>query len=326
MNVVYAANENYVEHLCASLISLLENNKKELKIYIVSVGISKKSKKILSDTALIYNKSLNFINFEDISKKFTYKPDTSRFDITALGRLFLGELLPKNIEKVIYLDCDTIILRDLSALFRVDLKSKLLGAVPEPTVYPRLKTDIGMYKDAIYYNSGVLLIDLKQWRETEATKSVVNYLESINDCCLFADQDAINGAFMNRIHTLSPKYNFFSNYKYWRYEDLVKLSPSYRLIPKANFESAKAHPALVHFAGDERPWKTGSLNYYKKAYRKYKKLSYFAAYPLEKANVFYMFAYHCMNLITPIFPWLRLYLSETFYKKIRKEKLSKNAR
>lgn len=323
MNIVYVANETYTKHLCISMLSLLDNNiKEDLNIYIVSIGISINSKEILKNTALIYGRSINIIEFSDIEKRFSYKPDTSKFDISALGRLFLGDLLPKNVDKLIYLDCDTIVLKSLKKLFDIDLKGKLLGAVPEPSIYKEHKINIGMYEEATYYNSGVLLINLKQWRETDATPCVIAYLENINDYCLFTDQDAINGAFMHRIRSLAPKYNFISNYKYWSYKALVGISKRYNIIGEKNFEFAKKSPYIVHFAGDERPWKKGNFNPYKKAYLKYKKISYYAYEEDEEANILYMFAYHLMNLATYICPGFRKYLSKKFYERLKKQKQS----
>ncbi len=324
MNIVYVANEKYVEYLCISLISLLENNKGDLNIYIISIGITDKSKNILKDSAKIYSKSLEIIEFYDIQDKFDYKPDVSRFDISALGRLFLSDLLPKSVEKIIYLDCDTIILKNIEGLYNIDLKDKLLGAVIEPTIYPELKIDIGIYEDVNYYNSGVLLIDLKKYRDTDAKKIVLTYLESINDYCLFTDQDAINGAFLHRIKVISPKYNFITNYRYWKYKDLVSLSKGYKIIPKKVFEAAKRNPYILHFAGDERPWNRWNLNYYRKYYFKYKRKSYFAMKKQKPANIFYMFAYHMMNIMTLFLPNVRLYISKYFYYKLKKEKFIKN--
>ena len=324
MNIVYVANEKYTKHLCISMLSLLDNNiGEDLNIYIVSLGISSVSQDILKSTALIYKRDLNIIEFSDIETKFTYKPDTTKFDISALGRLFLGDLLPENIEKVIYLDCDTIILKNLKRMYAIDLKGKLLAAALEPTIYADLKVDIGMYVDANYYNSGVLLIDLKQWRKTRATECVINYLENINEYCLFTDQDAINGAFMHRIKILSPKYNFISNYKYYSYNALVTISKRYSIIPKKDFDFAKKNPGIVHFAGDERPWKSWNFNPYKKAYIKYKNNSYYKDEPMENSNIFYMFAYHLINLSTYIYPKLRMFISKKFYEKLKREKYEK---
>ena len=120
MNIVYVANEKYTKHLCISMLSLLDNNiGEDLNIYIVSLGVSSVSQDILKSTALIYKRNLKIIEFSDIETKFTYKPDTTKFDISALGRLFLGDLLPENIEKVIYLDCDTIILKNLKRMYDI---------------------------------------------------------------------------------------------------------------------------------------------------------------------------------------------------------------
>ena len=82
---------------------------------------------------------------------------------------------------------------------------------------------------------------------------------------LFAcDQDTINGALNGRILPLSPRYNFFTNYRYFRYNTLVQLCDAYRAVGKKEFAAAKRRPTIIHFLGDERPWIGGNHNYYGK--------------------------------------------------------------
>ena len=314
MNIVYVSNENYVRHLAVSVVSLLENNEaeEEIKIYVISTGISELSKTKLNKLVHSYQREIEILNLADLKDRFDYPIDTGKFVISIMGRLFVGELLPEEVERVLYLDCDTVVCKNLHKLYTMDLDGKILGAAMEPTINPEIREDAGIAMDAPYFNSGVLLIDLKKWRQKNARNRVLYYHETIERRSLFSDQDAINGALRWEIKIIDPQYNFFSNYRYWKYEELVKMSKVYRLIPKKMYERAMKHPSIVHFAGDERPWLVGNRNYYRKVYQKYKKLTPWADRKDIPGKRMYMYAYHGMNVLTLISPWARRQIS-TWY-------------
>ena len=322
MNILYGANENYVRYLAASLISLLENNRdfESIKIFILSFGISKESKEKLTRQVKDYDREIVFLELSDLKNRFDYNIDTGSYDISVMGRLFMGLMLPQDIKRVIYLDCDTIICSSLKKLWNYNLRGKALGAVLEPTIDKQLKVDIGTYIDAPYFNSGVLLIDLSAYRKKKFLERILAYQESINDVSLFADQDAINGALRWEIRILPPTYNFFTNYRYWSYNALVEQDRIYSLIPRKDFEKAKKNPTIIHFAGDERPWRKGNFNPYRKKYEKYNSFSAWGDYTKEECKEFYMLFYHIVNLATLISPRLRKMISRVYLRKQRKRK------
>ena len=319
MEAAYVSNEVYARYLGAALYSLYDNNKdeKELNVHVVSIGMQYTSLKRLKETAKIFKRKINIINFDDIKYKLGKSSDTGRFDYSIMGRLFLGELLPESVKKVIYLDCDTIVLGSLKKLWRLALYSNIMAAVPEPTVNKSIKEKAGLYKDGLYYNSGVLLINLSLWRKENIKDKLLAYHQSIRSKCLFGDQDALNGVLAYRIKLLPPKYNFFSNYKYWSYKELVKNTPEYGIITKEEYKIAAKHPVIIHFAGDERPWNKGCLNYYKKAYDKYAALSVWEDKRVSGKRI-YMFFYHLMNLSTVFVPSLRHRISRMYLENIGK--------
>lgn len=323
MDIVYVANEKYAKYLGISMYSLLENNKSstDINIHVFSTGICEESKKKLELIAKRFKRNIKLYDLENLKDRFSYAVDTTRFDISTMGRLFIGDVLGADIKRVIYLDCDTIIRKDISKLWYTELFDKAVGAVMEPTIYKRAKLNIGLEHDAPYYNAGVLLIDMEKWRAKNFTQIIIDYFESIKDKSLFNDQDAINGALKWQIMPISPIYNFFTNYKYRRYEDLIKIMPEYRYISKDEFICIKNDPAIIHFAGDERPWYRGNKNYYKKVYEKYRRKTVWKNESPEKGRELYMLLYHMLNIITEKFPKVRLYLSESFYEKMMDKKL-----
>lgn len=318
MNVVYASNDNYARHLATSMISLFDKNQdmKEITVYVLSVGIEDESCKRLKAIADRYGRTLQMMELNDIESRFAYDIDTRGFDISAMGRLFMGTLLPDEVERVLYLDCDTVVVQPLRKLWNLDLKGRLLAAVMEPTIYKAVKEEIDLKEEEPYYNSGVLLIDLKKWRESQAEKRLLDFYGEKNGSLFACDQDTINGALKGEILPMTPRYNFFTNYRYFSYKNLVKHAAWYGAVDKEAFETAKAHPAIIHYMGDERPWIAGNLNHYRKAYDRYLAQTAWAGTPREKGKELYMLMYHVMDYVTAVCPEVRWMISRRLGMKV----------
>lgn len=318
MNIVYASNDKFARHLAVSLYSLLDRNQKieTLDVWVLSMGLSRESKDRLCGIAQEFDRELSVIELGNLKERFSHEVDTGGFDLSIMARLFLGDVLPEHVERVLYLDCDTVILSSLEKLWKADLGPFLLGAVMEPTIYPCIKEEIGLRPEEPYFNSGVLLIDLNRWREENVQKKLLDFYRSKGGKLFAGDQDTINGSLKGRIRPLSPRYNYFTNYRYFHYRHLVRLSPVYALIMENGFREAGRHPAILHFMGDERPWKEGNLNHYRRAYDKYLAKTPWAGTPKEKGNRFYMAAYHLMNYGTYLCPPFRDFISRHFGMKL----------
>ena len=356
MNIVYVSNEGYARHLGVSICSLFDSNADEerLEVFILDTGITPDSRGKLTQIARSFGRTLTFIKLKDLEERFAVRLDTGRtaarldtgrsavrldtgrFDVSTMGRLFTADLLPAGVRRVLYLDCDTVVLKPLRRLWETELGDAyhpasdragtageektagaefVMAAVQEPTIYEEVKGYLGMRKADPYFNAGVLLIDLKRWRTERLTDKVISYYAEIAEQSLFNDQDALNGLLKGRIRTLSPRWNFFTNYRYFRYDTLCRMQPSYRRIPEEVFRKAKRSPAVIHYAGDERPWYAGALNYYGKAYERYLAMTPWKDTPKEKGKELYLLLYHGMELVTPVFPFIRAAISRAYVRK-----------
>ena len=248
----------------------------------------------------------------DLREKFDFEVDTGGYDISIMGRLFMGEMLPDTVKRVLYLDCDTVIVRPLKKLWNADLNGAVLGAVMEPTIYEAVKESIGLEERDAYYNSGVLLVDLERWRKGGVQKQLLEFLREKGGALFASDQDLLNGTLKGQIHTLMPEYNFFTNYRYFSYKTLRAHASSYHAVSKAEFRKAKQHPAIIHYMGDERPWIRGNLNHYRLAYERYLAMTPWAGIPKETGKERYMLMYHLMDYVTAICPAVRWYISKRF--------------
>ena len=314
MNILYASNDGFARHLGTSMCSLFDKNRdaKEIMVYVLSLGLSEENREKLKSIADEYGRGLEILELGDIRQRFDFEVDTGGYDISIMGRLFMGEMLPTSVDRVLYLDCDTVIVRSLKKLWKEDLGAAVFGAVMAPTIYEAVKESIGLEKADGYYNSGVLLVDLKRWREEDVQKKLLAFLKEKGGALFASDQDLLNGALKGQIHTLMPVWNFFPNYRYFSYKTLKDHAPSYEAVSKEEFQKAKKHPAIIHYMGDERPWIRGNLNHYRLAYERYLKLTPWAGTPKEKGKERYMLMYHGMDYVTAVCPEIRWYISKKF--------------
>lgn len=311
LNVVYASNDGYARHLGTSMCSLFDRNRRfaGIRVYVLSMGLSRESRAALSEIASRYHRELTFLEMGDLEKRIGYEVDMGGYDLSVMLRLFMGEMLPPDVERVLYLDCDTVVARPLKLLWEEGLCGNVAGAIMEPTIYQAVKESIGLSPEDAYFNSGVLLVDLKRWREEDVQRQLLSYWREKGGKLFASDQDVLNGTLKGRIRSLPPKYNFFPNYRYFSYGTLVRHAPSYRVVPKKDFLEAKRHPAIIHYAGDERPWIAGNLNHYRLAYEKYLAQTAWAGTPKEKGRRLYMLAYHMMDYLTAACPAARWEIS-----------------
>ncbi|MCD8083452.1 MAG: glycosyltransferase family 8 protein [Clostridiales bacterium] len=341
MNVVYASNDAYARHLGVSMCSLFDKNpdEKEIRVFVLSMGLSTGSRRALGSIAKQYQRELSFLEMDDLKERLRCteehpgermaaeissgaeeeaalhesvrgcEPDTGVYDISIMLRLFMGEALPEDVERVLYLDCDTVVAQPIGALWRTDLLGNVVGAVMEPTIYPEVKEAIGLAPEDPYFNSGVLLADLRQWRKTGVQKALLDFWRKKSGRLFASDQDVINGTLAGRVKILSPRYNFFPNYRYFSYATLARHAASWHAVSREEFAEAKRHPAIIHYMGDDRPWIAGNRNHYRRAYEKYLEMTPWAGTPREEGKRFYMLLYHLMDYTTAVCPAMRWEIS-----------------
>ena len=103
MNVVYASNDGYARHLGTSLYSLLDRNRDfaEISVYVLTLGLSEENQGKLREIAEHFGRRLIFLNLDDLLERIGYEVDTGGFDISVMLRLFMGDMLPESVERVI---------------------------------------------------------------------------------------------------------------------------------------------------------------------------------------------------------------------------------
>ena len=205
LTIAYATDENYAKLVWCSLKSLLENNANffTVKAYIISDNLSNSSKDKLSNLISSYNGKICFIEFDSIA----YGLDnacTFQNGKTSYARLFLAQIVKEN--KILYLDCDTLINHSLCDLWNTDLEGYYIAGVKD-IIAPQLKQDIQLLPTDIYINAGILLINIQEWKKNKIESQFIAYIKKMNGKISCHDQGIINHVCKNKIKTISCTYN-----------------------------------------------------------------------------------------------------------------------
>ena len=273
IEIVTACDDNYVQHLGVMLCSLLENtsHKEKINIWVIDAAISQYKKDILS--SFIKDKYQVQITYLKVNEE-TYKDFKISYHFThsIYYRISIPEIIPANVNKVIYLDSDIILRQDIYDLWLIDMKSYLLGAVELLDIDKKhLK---GIIKDDLdYFNSGVLIMDVNKWREHNITQQVINFISSYQEHIIWWDQDSLNAVLYQKWLGLPLKWNLQSNF----FD--VNVSKCKR---EEELRDAIANPAIIHYTGLYKPWDYVDNHPYKQEYYKYLTLTPWHKYQPEK--------------------------------------------
>lgn len=278
--IFFSTDDQYIPYLDVAISSLIDNASKEYKYRIIVLNTGLNS----DDIAKIkQNECEGFvIDFFDISSqieniKSRFK-NVYHFSVVTYYRLFIASIFPQY-DKIVYLDCDLVVLGDISELYHTELNDNILAAVPDHFVRSTgefrkyAKKAIGVNPDG-YVNAGVLVINLEQFRKNEIEEQFIHLITEYDFDLLDPDQAYLNYLCKNKIYNLPNGWNkqpdptaacqgkknivHYSLYKKpWQYDDVTdgeyfwyyaKKSPYYELIlqRKENFgeeERAKKEAA-----------------------------------------------------------------------------------
>ena len=325
MYVVYASNDSYAQFLGVSMLSFFDNNQdlEEISVYVLAEKISTENTGFLRDIARRYDRYIEFIDISEYKQWIPFEFSTGGYNSVVLSRLFLGSILPADIESILYLDCDTIVNGSVRELENISFCDNVIAAVPELYMPVEKKTLIGLGREEIYYNAGVLWINLSLWRLEHFETAFLEYYRCMKGQLLYNDQDIINHCCRGRIMTLSHTYNLSTNLFYFPRYYVKRLQPAYDTSSATAYSQILSSPVIIHYMGDERPWIAGNYNKYRRQFKYYLEKSPWKNNLSIQGKRLYMLCYHILNLVTFFCPWFRTMLSRmigiNIYKWFRKK-------
>jgi lipopolysaccharide biosynthesis glycosyltransferase len=218
--IALASNERYFPGLYCAVASALSHATREVDLKVLDGGISKHSKNTLCRLVERYGKvvRLHFVVVdESVFRDATLGPGESHM---AYCRTLLPRLL--DVPRLIYLDCDLLVFRDLSKLFDLELSpGKILAAVPDSETLTlgddsrTLANAMSLPAAACYFNSGLMLLNLNELRKQNFTEKSLEFFKNWRGHYRFWDQSAINFLLHGQIDELPEHWNRAS----WRFDE-----------------------------------------------------------------------------------------------------------
>ena len=270
--VVFATNESYAPYVASCLESIKKNSSKDCfyKVYVLHTCLLEDTKNRLSLSA---NSNLKIecidvsSHIEDI-RGLLYSH--SYFSEEMYFRILIPELFP-NEKKVIYLDCDTVVLGDLAELYNFDISEYCIGAIKNPMhkkMYSYVKNTLSL-DPRLYVNSGVLLINCQKFIEMDIKNKIFAEIKRHNTLN-YPDQDLINLVCKDSIYYLPLNFNYLYHLKRLNNSENEEL----RLFEEdlLEFNLASQDIRILHYTGDKKPWQYNNI---------------------EKADVFWKYAGTC---------------------------------
>lgn len=258
INVGSCANDSYAQHLGVMIYSLLRycSSPERVRFFIMDGGISLVNKNKINAVVTSAGARITYLkpDYEKIARlkvcRYLGTDTYNRFSLFERVR----------VERLLYLDCDLVVLGDVRKLFSSLQPNILLGAVEDILVNDTKKKSLGMNPTDPYFNAGVLLINCPLWKKNRINEKVIDFIEKNPEVITMADQDGLNAILASRWTPLNPSWNVIARTVMYK-----KISFLLNGVLRSKLNKIK-NVDIVHYAGYPKPWFFWHPIAFKKAY------------------------------------------------------------
>lgn len=266
MAILTTLDQRYLPQLQVMLTSLKINNPSEpVSLYLLHSGIPDPA--LAGVERQCRGCGYDFHPILVANTLFQDAPVTRQYPKEMYYRLLAPQLLPPEVERVLYLDPDILIINPIRPLWETDLQGNLFGAAAHTgkTELANSVNQLRLGTERDYYNSGVLLMDLAAGRREIRPRELFDYVEKHRKELFLPDQDLLNGLYSRNILALEDVL--------WNYD--ARNYSSYRLRSggSCDLRWVMEHTAILHFCGKEKPWKPKYFHRFGVLYQHYVQLT-----------------------------------------------------
>lgn len=262
MNLLFTIDDGYVTQFQTMLYSLVRQMPdKDFQVYVLQKTLLEKD-----ESLRVFAERLG-VTYHPIvvgTETFADAPTTDRYPDTIYYRLLAHEFLPKNLEKILYLDADMLCLNDVTSLYEMDLGEKLYAAASHNADGKILdyvnKLRLQNFKmESSYFNTGTLLMNLEAIQQVVKREAILDYIDHNRNRLILPDQDVLNGLYADRIVPIPDEiYNYDARYS---------LLYQAKSLGKWDLDWVITHTVFLHFAGRDKPWKSDYTGRYAGLYK-----------------------------------------------------------
>lgn len=287
IDILYHFNEKYAPFAGISMTSLFENNRqiKRMRVFVMGEGLTEESLEKFSQLSAKYQREMIFLDIDNLIKMMqNINMPNYRGSYAANMRLFVSDIIPDDVERLVYFDSDTIIAGSLDEIIGMDLQDYPIAMVIDSLGFEH-KRELKIKGN--YYNSGTIVYQMDIWRREMYSYKIIEHIKKVRSHYPMPDQDLLNIVCENRIMTLNPKYNlqpvhvvFPWNLYYWFYGKKGYYS-------REEVEEALRDPVVYHFFRfcGEFPWNRNSAHPDEAIFDKYMRMSLWKDYVKVNADL-----------------------------------------
>lgn len=295
-NILYLAyfiSDSFAEPCGVSLCSLFENNKdfRELVVYIIEDNISPANKGRLDELGKVYGRNIEYIPLPN--PQIYFKDE--RFTIKSLGHTFahmiVGEILPKNVNRVLCIDSDMLVLDSLQEMWNTNLDDYYIAGCEGAPGSVALEKEMGIDPSRVHCNGGLMLINLETVRRDKIEKKYKEYIQSVFDhgkSLAAYEEEVMNKCCYPKVYILPARYNVMTISLVMGYKEFVKFRGATNFYSEKEFNEAVMNPAIIHalnnFYVRKRYWEKDSDSPYADTYLKYRNLTPWKDLPLIESK------------------------------------------
>lgn len=233
VHIVTGSDDNYVAGVMV-LIASAAAHTPGLRVTVLDNGISGANRARID--ALGQHLGIPIARIEIDPAHFAHLPvRRGHLTVSTYLRLLIPDLMPDE-DRVLYMDCDMVVLDDLSPLVAPDLGDAIVAAVPDPSPNMEELAQMGIARGD-YVNAGLLVMNLPVWRREGIAARCIDALSDPDHPLMSEDQSALNLVAQTRILPLPARYNVYS-------DPASYTDPS--LVP--------SDPAVIHYVVRLKPW------------------------------------------------------------------------
>lgn len=246
MNLLFSIDNHYFKQLLTTLLSIKLNTvRQRIDVYVIFDEDFKYEESL--GTAIHFN-HMHFHPIKIHKDDFKDAPTTNRYPRTIYYRLLAYKYLPRNLDRILYLDADILCINDLSRLYNLDLK----GYMAASAIHTNLigvtdvinKIRLQNFEEAGYFNSGVMLMNLDEMRRDVTPQEIYDYIQK--HILLLPDQDVLNALYGTKIKEIPDQLYNFDTRNLRIYETISFL--------KWDLDWVMKHTVILHFCGRDKPW------------------------------------------------------------------------
>lgn len=266
IHILVSFDKNYIPPFRTMLRSLTMNNPQEqIHVWLLHSGLAQEDLRGLE--AYCGAQKAAFTPVEIDRAFFQNAPVSKQYPQEMYYRLLAAQLLPRSLNRILYLDPDILVINPLRAFWETDLNEAAFAAASH-SWGPDMINDVNRHRldtEHDYYNTGVLLMDLDKARTIVKPDEIYDYVQEHGEELLLPDQDVFNSLYGEHTAELDDRL--------WNYD--VRYFHAYHLKSDGVCDTnwVMENTAILHFCGKNKPWKKGYTNRFGVLYKHYMNLA-----------------------------------------------------